>query len=470
MLRKRPVKSALLGCFSLAAFLAAGCSSMSSNSLTGTQNSQTGQAFVIGTDAPAASVISFTVQVQSIDAVNSTTNTPVPLISSLSKVDFARFNGLQDLLDLSNVPVGTYDSIVITLGPSATIGYLDTSTAEPTIKTMDATVPTDPITITLPSALVINKSESMGLRIDFRLNKSLVLDSNGQITSTVNPTFAVKVVKPGDSGGHVDELIGGVISVDASNQQFVIQRPNGRQLTIAIGNHTSWDGNATLSDLNTNTIVQVSGTVDNAQSTINADEITILTQNKFFASGQITYVTPSSGAASSFDLYVRDFEPQASGATGLTLGQLATVDLSGSENYYIHWMDNPMTQFLFNAAALTPGQDVAIGGPVSGAADASAVTTKRVVLRPWGFVGTVVPGTITQTPGSFQMDVTGFGGVLVTTPVTVYLGGKTDYEEGMSSFNDLSGNIKVRVVGLLLKDATSGKLVLLARHIDGGDN
>lgn len=469
MSRKFAVKSALPAFLSLAALLAAGCGSSMSSNLTGTTSSQIGQAFVIGTDAPAASVVSFTVQVQSIDAVNTTTNTSVSLISGAESVDFARFNGLQDLLDLSNVPVGTYDSVVITLGSSATIGYLDTSTTEPTIQTMDATVPTTPITISLPSALVINKSQSMGLRIDFKLNKSLVLDSNGQITGTVNPTFAVSVVKPGESGGHVDELIGSVYSVDATNQQFVLQRPNGRKFTVLVGSKTDWDGNATFASLTAgSTIVQVSGTVDNAQATIDADEVAVLSQDKFFASGQITYTSlPQSVGAGSFDLYIRNLEPTT---TDLKTGTLATVGLTGNENYFIYWMRNPMTQFLFNEMALTPGQDVAIGGPASDVTSATTTSTNRVVLRPWGFTGTIVPGTITQSPGSFQMNVTGFAGVLITTPVTVYLGGETDYEEGMTGFGDLSGNTKVRVVGLLLKDPSSGNIVLLARHIDGGDN
>ena len=49
----------------------------------------------------------------------------MPLLSGSPTVDFARFNGLQTLLDLNAVPVGTYTSVQITLG-TATIGYLDT--------------------------------------------------------------------------------------------------------------------------------------------------------------------------------------------------------------------------------------------------------------------------------------------------------------------------------------------------------
>jgi len=465
MLPDNRAKSVLIGFLSLAALLAAGCSSMS-NSLSGAQSADTGQAFVIGTDAPAAAVVSFNVQIDSIEAVNSKTNASAALLSGKPVVDFARFNGLQTLLDVNDVAAGTYDSVVITLDQSSsdTIGYLDTSTTEPTVKTIPATLNNTKITIPLQSALVIAKSISMGLRVDFNLRQSIQTDSSGQINGQVNPTFNVKVVKPGDSGGHVDELVGGVVSVDQTNQQFVIQGPHGRQLTVKISGTTDWDDNSNLSELNTSTVVEISGVLDNAESTIDADEVAILTQDKFFASGQITYVTPASGAASSFDLYLRSLEPTN---TGLTLGQLATVKLSGAENYYIYWMRNPMTQFLFNSSALVAGQDVAIGGPASGAADATNVTTKRVVLRPWGFVGTVVPGSINTAQGTFELKVDGFAGVLIPTPVTVFIGGATDYRDGLSAESDITASARIRIVGLLLKNPTSGQVVLLARHVDG---
>lgn len=454
-----PGKAILIGGVSLAALLAAGCSSMS-NPISANPNGETGQAFVVGTDAPAASVVSFTAQLQSLNAVDSTGKS-VPLISGSPTVDFARYNGLQTLLDVDDVPAGTYNSVSITLGPSVSVGYLDTTTPRPSIQTSTFTVSSSPIVITLNTPLVITKTVSMGLRVDFDLHQSIEV-TNGQITG-VNPTFDVKVVRPGDAGGHIDEFIGGVLTVDATNQQFTMEGPHGRQLTVKVNGQTQWEGNATLGDLNTSTIVQIAGSIDNAESTIDADEVTVLSQNKFFATGQITYVTPATGAASQFDLYVRALEPTS---TGITLGQLATVDLSGSENYFICWMRNPMTAFLFNSSALVAGQDVAIGGPVAGASDPTAVTTKRVVLRQWGFEGTVVPGSVHPAAGTFQMQVNGFAGVLIPTPVTVYVGALTGFRDGLTSVTDVPASVKVRVVGLLLKNPTTGQIVLLARYVD----
>jgi hypothetical protein len=457
---KNPARTLILGFLSLAALLAAGCSSVS-GSLSANPNAQTGQAFVIGTDAPAASVVSFTATLASVDAIDSSGNS-VPLISGSPTVDFARFNGLQTLLDVDNVPAGTYDSVSITLGPSVTVGYLDTSSTPPSVKTTTFSVSTSPIKVNLPSPVTLGQTTSGGIRLDFNLHQSIQV-TNGQI-SGVNPTFKITGVLPDDASAHIDEFIAGVLNVDATNQQFMIQGPHGRQFTVNVNGQTQWDDNSNLGELTTSTIVQISGKLDKAEATIDADEVAILSQDKFFASGQITYVTPATGEASSFDLYVRSLEPTN---TGINLGQIATVDLNGSEKYYIYWMRNPMTQFLFNSSALVAGQDVAIGGPVSGATDPTAVTTRRVVLRQWGFEGTVVPGSVDASVGTFKMQVTGFAGVLIPTPITVYLGDATDFRDGLSSVSDVPASVRVRVVGLLLKNPTNGNIVLLARHVDG---
>jgi hypothetical protein len=270
-------------------------------------------------------------------------------------------------------------------------------------------------------------------------------------------------VLPTDPGGHIDDFDASVVSVNATGQSFVIQGPHGHQFTVQVSGTTEFDNGESLSALTTSSIVAISGTIEVADSTIAADEVAILSQDGFHAGGQVTSVLPTSGPATSFNLYVRDLLPTT---TGLTLGQLATVNLTGNEKYFIYWMHNPLTQFLFNSAALLPGQHVSIGGPASGATNANAVTAKRVVLRNWGFNGTVAAGSVNTSTNTFQMNVSGFAGLLVTNPVTVYVGGGTDFRNGLTSMSGLPTAGNIRVVGLLVKDPLSGNPVLLARHID----
>jgi Domain of unknown function (DUF4382) len=443
-----------------ASLLAAGCgtSVSTTNPVSG---AVTGPAFVVGTDAPMASVTSFSVQVTAVNAIK-TDGTTVSLISGSPTVDFARFNGLQTLLDMNDVPVGSYNGVSITLGP-ATLSYLNTSGSVPAITTEAATLTTSTVTYTTPTPIVISQATPAGLHLDFDLRKSILLDSNGQITGVVTPTFNVSAVGPADPGAYIDEFDAAVVSVNTTAQSFVVQGPHGRQFTINVTGNTMWDNSESISSLTTSSVVQISGELDKADATIDADEVAILSQNGFYADGQVTYVTPSSGAATSFDLYVRGLLPTT---TGLSLGQIAQVNLTGQENFFIYRAHNTLTQFLFNSSQMLPGQAVAIGGPASGAANSQAVSVKRVVLRHWGYNGTVVAGSINPATNTFQVQVNGFAGLLIPQTVTVYVSSSTSFRDGLTAFSSITASSNVRVVGLLVKDPVSGQTVLLARYVD----
>jgi hypothetical protein len=447
---------------SAAVILVTGCTN-GTMSNTSTQSSATGPAFVVGTDAPMASVTSFAVQVVGVELTNSSGGT-ANLISGSPTVDFARYNGLQSLLDMNDVPAGTYTGYKITLG-TANLGYLDTTVTPPAIKSEPAILSSPTVTGNLDKPLTIaTNGAPVGVRIDFDLKDSILVDTSGNITGNVNPTFDVRTVARTDTGGYIDEFVAAVLSVNTNGQSFVVQGPHGEQFTIDVNGQTEWDGSATLGGLNTSSIVQISGALDPADQTLDADEVAVLSDKGFYASGQLTYVTPATGAAKSFDLYVRGLLPTT---TGLQLGQIAQVNLTGNEIYSIYWMHNPFTQFLFNSSGLVAGQSIAVGGSASNATDPTNVTVNRVALRNWGFNGTVVKGSQSSANGTFQMQVNGFAGVLIPETITVYLGNHSDFRYGLGAFTDLTDSANIRVVGLLLKNPTNGQVVLLARHVDG---
>jgi hypothetical protein len=445
----------------LLALLVAGCGTNSGSGSSGS-GQNTGSAFVIGTDAPVASVASFNATIQSLDAIDAGGKS-VSLVSGTPTVDFARYNGLQTLLDMNNVPADTYTQISVTFS-SATIGYLQMeSGAPPAIQTMNASFTSPTATVTLANPLVVSQTGPVGVRLDFRLDKSLQT-SGGQITGEVTPTLDIEAVGPDDPGAFIDEFDAAVVNVDASSQTFTVQGPHGRQWTINVNGNTEWDGGATLSDLSSASIVQISGVLDKADFTIDADEVAILSQNGFYAAGLVTYVQPASGAASDFDMYVRGTLP-ASG-TGVTDGIEAQVDLSGQEQFSIYWMHNPFAHFLFNPSTLLAGQHVAVGGSASGAGNAQALSVNRVVLRHSGLNGTFVPGSIDLGNGTFQIQVNGFAGILIPQTVTVYCGPGTSFRFGLTGVGDINSNTDLRVVGLLIKDPTTGQPDLLARYVD----
>jgi hypothetical protein len=116
---------------------------------------------------------------------------------------------------------------------------------------------------------------------------------------------------------------------------------------------------------------------------------------------------------------------------------------------------------------LTPGQEITVGGQSANETNLNALTVDRIHLHDWGYNGTIVAGSQNQGQGAFQMQVTGFAGVVIPSTITVYLGPASDFRYGFGGFGDLGNGASVRVVGLLLKNSANGQLVLLARHIDG---
>jgi len=467
--RKKLLKLALLP-LSAALIATAGCGSsmVASNGTTQSGTSTgTGPAFLVGTDAPLASVVSLQVQLESVELTDMSGNT-VNLLSGPTTVDFARYNGLQGLVDMNDVPAGTYTGVTIQFG-TATIGYLNTAATPPSITSETATLTTSTVDITLNHALTISSKSSggapVGLRMDFDLAQSVQV-SGGAITGTVNPTFDVTTVARTDQGAHIDEFIGAVTTppTSATAGSFVITGPHGEPFTINVSNSTEWDGGATEASLNSNSIVAVSGQFDPADQTLDADEVALISDKGFYAGGLITYVTPSSGAASSFDFYVRGVLPDN---TAVGLGEIAQVNLTGSKTYGIYWMHNAFTNLLFSSSALAPGQEITVGRQASDETGVNALTVDRIHLHHWGYNGTIVAGSLIPGRGAFQMTVNGFAGVLIPSTITVYLGPNADFRYGLSAFADLSNGAQVRVVGLLLKNSTNGQLVLLARHIDG---
>lgn len=437
---------------------------------------QSGSVFVTGTDAPLPSVVSFQVDITGL-SVTDTSNNTVSVLTGTQTVDFARLNGLRTLLDINTIPAGTYSSATVTLA-NPQIGYLNVTNPQtnpptrPSIQTLNATsVPrvlltTSSVTIPLASPLVVSTGNIIGLKFEFDIRKSIALDSNGQITGAVTPTLDLKAITPSDADAYIDDFTAGVVSVNAGGNSFIIQGPHGHQFTVNVTGQTEWEGGETLSDLTSTSIIELSGTLDRTAGAILADSVGIVSQDKFWAGGLITYVDPPSGTAQDFDLYVRSVLPSG---TGLTSGQISTIDLTGNEKYFIYWMHNVFanphfSNIFFNSSLLVLGQHVSIAGPFSN----NTVTVKRVVLRHEGHTGSWVVGSTNAGASTFQFDSNGLAGVLFNGPVTVYVTPFTRLGGGLNSINDLTGTtaIPLRVVGIVLKDPISSQAVFVARGIE----
>lgn len=457
----------LLVIFSFA--LMAGCGSSSASGPG--SGAQSASVFTMATDASLPSVVSCQLTVNTVTLFNGTTN--VSVLSSPVIEDFARLNGLHDLLDLNAVPVGTYTSATLTLGSTATIGYLDTTVNPPAIHTITGNLSQTTVTVPLAKPFTLNAADLVGLRMEFDIAQSLPTDNAGQISGTVNPTFDMRLLNATDSNVSIDDFRGGYIGAGGTSSSFVIQGPLGRQWTVAVDdNSTSWDTGDQMGSFTQDSIVEVSGTLNPVTHSIDATEVSLVSTNKFLLGGLFTSIRPPTGNATAADLYIQYELPAPA---GIEPGQITTLTLNGSEMYRIAWIPQFLTALLFNNYSLAAGQHVDVGGTLQTVSGVTTLIPHRVILTRQGQSGTWVPNSTkiqTGNQGSFQLTDKSTAGVLLPNPLTVISTVNTRYV-GLSGLPGLSGSIAIplRVVGYVLIDSSdpytnTRDAVLVARYVE----
>ncbi len=422
-----------------------------------------GNIFVVGTDAPLVSVLAFHVTFTGM-TVSDGTNT-ASLLAAPVDIEFARLNGLRTLLTLNAVPAGTYSSVTITLA-APVISFLDTSTDPPTVGTLNGQLTRSSVTVPLRSPLIVNADDLVGLFVDFRLRDSLEVGPDGQLTGTVNPRIVIRAIPPEAPDAEIDELRGGVVSVNLAERSFLLQGPHGRTLKVLTDTQTQFEEGEGLETLNSNTIVEVSGVLERSTLALRASEVLVLSRDRFLLGGLLTDVRPAPGPAEQVDVLVRTELPDLAGAR---IGRIATVGFDGNERFRIHHMRLPLGHLLFNRASLIEGQRISIGGALGTATAPPTLDARRVTLHPQGLEGIWLPSSTraeNNLTGVFAFRVFGLTGLLFERPVRVFTSARTRFVN-LSGLADLSGDqpIPLRIVGLVLLDHLTNEQVVLARQV-----
>jgi len=428
---------------------------------------QMGNVFSVGTDAPPSlpSVVSFQVMITGVTVNNS--GGTLSVLSNPVSIDFAKLDGLHDLIDLDSVPLGTYTSVTIT-GSSPVIGFLDTTQSPPALNSMNATPSTFTVTVPLANPLMVDQNDLVGLLIDLDLRQT-IQTTNGQLTGTINPTFDVRALTADDSGAEIDDFRAGVVSVDTSSSAFTVQGIYSRQWNVTTNAQTQWDDGGSLSALTTNSIVEISGKLDPVTHAIDADEVEIVSQDHFFLGGLVTFVNPASPSpATQIYVYTRTELPDLSSTA--PSGQINALALDGTEKYYIADFHNPLTALLFSNTTLAAGQRVGIGGALNGSGSSQTLTVHRAVLERQGQQGAWVPGSTqiqTGNAGRFQLNDDFLAGVLLPQPVTVMTTNFTTFV-GLSGLSALTGTqpLRLRVVGFILVNQQTNQPEIVARRVE----
>jgi hypothetical protein len=437
-----------------------GCGSNSSSQNSNSQAS----VFVTGEDAPASSVVGFNVTIDSLTLNNGTST--VSAISSPEAVDFARLMGLRTLLGFNTIKPGTYNSVTFTFentNPAPVISYVDMTTTPPSVKTLTGSFSQTTVTVPFPtgSPLVVGKNGLAGLHIDFDVEDSLAT-SGGQITGTINPVINIGAVSASDELGEITDFTGNVVSTSSSS--FLMQGPYGMPRTIDVNSSTQYNGSNSLGTLTANAIVSVVGTVQ-ADGSILAKYVELITSDQAFISGRILAVNPSSGPVTSVTIWVGE-ELGTSGV--ISVDTVQTINLSAITNYEVCFFDNWLTQQVFDSSSLVVGQRIFIGGSVAG----GTFTPDMVSLRRQGVYGALVSGstTVTGSAGSnvgyFQMQNDALMSYSAGGPFYVYTGNATVFEniDGLAGLA-AAGTPNLVARGLVFKSSVTGKPIVVAGRV-----
>lgn len=434
------------------------------NSTSRSPNSQA-SVFVTGEDAPASSVVGFSVTIDSLTLNNSTST--VNSISAPEAVDFARLIGLRALLGFNTIPAGTYTSVTFTFensNPAPLISYVDMTTNPPSVKPLTGSFSQTTVTVPFPTGvpLVVGNHSLAGLHIDFDVEDSLATNA-GQITGVINPVINVAAVSASDEVGEITDFTGNVVSTSSSS--FLMQGPYGMPRTIAVDSNTQYNGGNSLGTLTANAIVSVIGRMQ-ADGSILAQYVELITTDNAFISGRVLALNPSSGPVTSVTMWVGE-ELGTSGV--IPVDTVQTINLSGvpSGSYDVCFFDNWLTQEVFNNSSLVVGQRIFVGGTVSG----GVFTPDMVSLRRQGVFGALVSNSVTVTgaagsnDGYFQMQNDALMSYSAGGPFTVYTGSGTVFEniDGLTGLG-AAGTPNLVARGLVFKSA-SGKPIVVAGRV-----
>ena len=449
---------ALLG--TLISTLACGGGAAGSGGQTGFSSNSTA-VFITGEDAPLPSVVSFFVTINSI-TLNSSSGS-VTVLSKPTTVDFGRLVGLRSLLGFQTVAPGTYTSATFNL-TNPVINYINLSTNPPSLGTIQGTLTLPTVTVNFPQAMVVNSNGLAGLHMDFDLRDSLQVDQTGQITGQVTPVIFIKAVSASAPEGQITDFTGSIVSVGSSTNSFLLQGPWGFQENIDVNSSTQYNGSWSLGSLPVGAITSVIGQVQ-PDGSILASAVEVITTDKAFLSGRLLQVNPSSGPVQTITMYIGEELPAMSG--NFALGQVVTFDVSAVQTYDVCFLNNWVTNFLFNNSSMVAGQRIFVGGTWD--SSTTTFTPDLISLRRQGVVGVLVANSVTVNngnAGSFQLQNNGLLGWVAQGPFTVNTNNATLFfnVSGLPALSN-AGSTPIAVGGLVLKNPTSGLPEVYAHRV-----
>jgi len=191
--------------------------SLRCGSSTTTTTAGKGTVFTLIGDTPVCDVLAARFNVTELILYYSGSGAGVGLLSSLSTlipIDLAKLQGFSTVLNSGSANAASYGRIA--LGVDVGSMYVYDPSADPPIKTLAETLTTpSPLTYTISPQLVVPPDGVAVVSLDFNLQHSVEVNSQGEITGAINPmaTASAPALSTSGSFGNIDGTEGFIESV-----------------------------------------------------------------------------------------------------------------------------------------------------------------------------------------------------------------------------------------------------------------
>lgn len=423
-------------------------------------------------DSPSCNILSFRGNIRGLTLMRQGGGDAFPfgsLTPPFINVNFASLRDTTTILHIGQTPVGTYDQAKIDFGV-AQFSVFDPALTPPlSLKTGTFTEASPTFPIQPP--LTVAKGSVAGLRIDLDLGRSIVPDSQGQVTTTLNPVAKLTTITPNDTNGFgtLERMRGFVLSVNNTSTSdfiggFTFQTLSGSSqvpiFTVSLTRDTQLFGAPALNQLLPGSFVELDGFMDSkgnvvARSVEVQDQENSL-QNRLALIGTILSVTKdANGIPIEFGLEVAEEQPES--PFTLPLDSVARVKLSASTRYQFSSRSANFASLPFNVTSLAVGQPVVAHGPFTRADDGTfTVAGESVFLtlqtHEGNFSSLVQTGSDDRTGAFFLAPC---GEVFQGSPILVVTNRDTAFVN-VSGLSALTRQPTLLVKGLLFFDLQGG--------------
>ena len=496
---------------SVATLMTIACGGSSSSNLQQTANTS-GALYTFAGDTPSCDVLSFGVFLTGMNlhragkpSTSQVTVWPTNTSPTSPVVEMSTLRDIMTVANLTAIPPGSYDQIILKVIVNSASTY--DATQSPPFKRFSPTINSNSVTINLQPALTITSGKVSALMIDLDLPQSLNVDSQGQLTGTIDWVFSgFPVVASGTTGfGEMDSIYGFIRSLNSSSPgagftgSLLVQTHsataigNGPALNVDLTDTTDlcMDGAcgvpvSEIDQLTTGNYVEVNAYIDQngnvVAKRIQVEDRESLSEKLLAYLGPVLDVTKdANGNVIQFDMLVRETEPPD--ATNIPNSTAVTVYVSQSTTF------NPLliSPDLLNLASsgnldfavntIVPGQEVVVHGVFSKASGGITTVTANSVYPRFqsvqGLFSSLMgsPGSDNKT-GVFQMAPC--NGLLTSNPFMVVTDGQTVFENasGLSTLSPTTpllarGQMYLNVNGSTMNgiQIPAGTVVLVANRV-----